>query len=57
MISEPAQNEIKALQEEHPGKSVMLVAEKGTMGWGLPHVRREQCRPVTGKQAARMCHS
>ena len=36
MISEPAQNEIKALQEEHPGKSVMLVAEKGTMGWGLP---------------------
>ncbi len=34
MISEVAQNEIKALQEEHPGKSVMLVAEKGTMGVG-----------------------
>ena len=34
MISEAAQNEIKALQAEHPGKSVMLVAEKGTMGVG-----------------------
>jgi len=34
MISEAAQNEIKALQTEHPGKSVMLVAEKGTMGVG-----------------------
>jgi aconitate hydratase 2/2-methylisocitrate dehydratase len=34
MISEKAQNEIKALQAEHPGKSVMLVAEKGTMGVG-----------------------
>ena len=34
MISEAAQNEIKALQEKHPGKSVMLVAEKGTMGVG-----------------------
>ena len=34
MISETAQNEIKALQAEHPGRSVMLVAEKGTMGVG-----------------------
>ena len=34
MISEAAQNEIKALQAEHPDKSVMLVAEKGTMGVG-----------------------
>ncbi len=34
MISEPAQNEIKALQKQHPGKSVMLIAEKGTMGVG-----------------------
>ena len=34
LISETAQNEIKALQKEHPDKSVMLVAEKGTMGVG-----------------------
>ncbi|MCF0040642.1 bifunctional aconitate hydratase 2/2-methylisocitrate dehydratase [Dyadobacter fanqingshengii] len=34
MITPQAQNEIKALQEEHPGKSVMLIAEKGTMGVG-----------------------
>ncbi|MEE2725225.1 MAG: bifunctional aconitate hydratase 2/2-methylisocitrate dehydratase, partial [Verrucomicrobiota bacterium] len=29
MISESAQNEIKALQKLHPDKSVMLIAEKG----------------------------
>ena len=34
MISESAQNEIKALQKLHPDKSVMLIAEKGTMGVG-----------------------
>ena len=34
LISETAQKEIKALQKEHPDKSVMLVAEKGTMGVG-----------------------
>ncbi len=34
MISEAAQAEIKALQEAHPGKRVMLIAEKGTMGVG-----------------------
>ena len=34
MISESAQIEIKALQNAHPGKSVMLIAEKGTMGVG-----------------------
>ena len=34
LISESAQNEIKELQKEHPYKSVMLVAEKGTMGVG-----------------------
>jgi aconitate hydratase 2/2-methylisocitrate dehydratase len=34
MINEQAQAEIKALQKLHPDKSVMLIAEKGTMGVG-----------------------
>lgn len=34
MISPQAQDEIKALQAQHPDKSVMLIAEKGTMGVG-----------------------
>ena len=34
LISETAQQEIKALQKIHPDKSVMLIAEKGTMGVG-----------------------
>ena len=34
MISEVAQIEIQALQKQHPGKRVMLIAEKGTMGVG-----------------------
>jgi aconitate hydratase 2 / 2-methylisocitrate dehydratase len=34
LISPEAQNEIKALQAQHPDKSVMLIAEKGTMGVG-----------------------
>ena len=34
MISEAAQAEIQELQQAHPGKSVMLIAEKGTMGVG-----------------------
>jgi aconitate hydratase 2 / 2-methylisocitrate dehydratase len=34
MITPQAQAEIKALQEEHPDKSVMLIAERGTMGVG-----------------------
>jgi aconitate hydratase 2/2-methylisocitrate dehydratase len=34
LISEEAQNEIQALQKQHPGKRVMLIAEKGTMGVG-----------------------
>ena len=34
MISEAAQIEIEALQNANPGKSVMLIAEKGTMGVG-----------------------
>ena len=34
MISERAQKEIEALKLQHPGKRVMLIAEKGTMGVG-----------------------
>ena len=34
LISEEAQTEIQALQKQHPGKRVMLIAEKGTMGVG-----------------------
>jgi aconitate hydratase 2/2-methylisocitrate dehydratase len=34
LITPKAQNEIQALQKEHPDKRVMLVAEKGTMGVG-----------------------
>ena len=34
MISERAQAEIEALKLQHPGKRVMLVAERGTMGVG-----------------------
>ncbi|MEO0485651.1 MAG: bifunctional aconitate hydratase 2/2-methylisocitrate dehydratase [Pseudomonadota bacterium] len=34
MISPEAQAEIEALKAQHPGKRVMLVAEKGTMGVG-----------------------
>ena len=38
LISETAQKEIKALQKIHPDKSVMLIAEKGTMGVGSSHM-------------------
>lgn len=34
MITPEAQQEIVALQKQHPGKKVMLIAEKGTMGVG-----------------------
>ncbi|MFT5675205.1 MAG: aconitate hydratase 2/2-methylisocitrate dehydratase [Paraglaciecola sp.] len=34
MISPAGQAEIQALQKQHPGKKVMLIAEKGTMGVG-----------------------
>ena len=53
MISEAAQNEIKALQAEHPGKSVMLVAEKGTMGVGSSRMSGVNNVALwTGKQAS-----
>ena len=34
MISDDAQAEIQSLKKKHPGKRVMLIAEKGTMGVG-----------------------
>ena len=34
LISEEAQAEIQELKKNHPGKRVMLIAEKGTMGVG-----------------------
>ncbi|MFL2904704.1 MAG: bifunctional aconitate hydratase 2/2-methylisocitrate dehydratase [Limisphaerales bacterium] len=53
MISEAAQDEIKALQEEHLGKSVMLVAEKGTMGVGSSRMSGVNNVALwTGKQAS-----
>ena len=53
MISETAQNEIKVLQEKHPGKSVMLVAEKGTMGVGSSRMSGVNNVALwTGKQAS-----
>jgi aconitate hydratase 2 / 2-methylisocitrate dehydratase len=53
MISPKAQNEIKALQEEHPGKSVMLIAERGTMGVGSSRMSGVNNVALwTGKQAS-----
>ncbi len=53
MISETAQNEIKALQKLHPDKSVMLIAEKGTMGVGSSRMSGVNNVALwTGKQAS-----
>jgi aconitate hydratase 2/2-methylisocitrate dehydratase len=53
MISEGAQNEIKALQKQHPNKSVMLIAEKGTMGVGSSRMSgMNNVALWTGKQAS-----
>jgi len=53
MISESAQNEIKALQTLHPDKSVMLIAEKGTMGVGSSRMSGVNNVALwTGKQAS-----
>jgi len=53
MISESAQAEIKALQEQHPGKRVMLIAEKGTMGVGSSRMSGVNNVALwTGKQAS-----
>ncbi len=53
MISPQAQEEIKALQAQHPDKSVMLVAEKGTMGVGSSRMSGVNNVALwTGKQAS-----
>ncbi|WP_439555276.1 bifunctional aconitate hydratase 2/2-methylisocitrate dehydratase [Dyadobacter sp.] len=53
MITPQAQREIKALQAEHPDKSVMLIAEKGTMGVGSSRMSGVNNVALwTGKQAS-----
>lgn len=53
MITTAAQRQIKALQEEHPDKSVMLIAEKGTMGVGSSRMSGVNNVALwTGKQAS-----
>ncbi len=53
MISEEAQAEIQALQQQHPDKQVMLVAEKGTMGVGSSRMSGVNNVALwTGKQAS-----
>ena len=53
MISEAAQQEIRALQKQHPGKRVMLIAEKGTMGVGSSRMSGVNNVALwTGKQAS-----
>ena len=53
MISESAQQEIKALQKKNPDKRVMLIAEKGTMGVGSSRMSGVNNVALwTGKQAS-----
>ncbi|ADE53078.1 bifunctional aconitate hydratase 2/2-methylisocitrate dehydratase [Coraliomargarita akajimensis] len=53
MISEEAQIEIQGLQKQHPGKRVMLIAEKGTMGVGSSRMSGVNNVALwTGKQAS-----
>ena len=53
LISEAAQDEIEELQKTFPGKSVMLIAEKGTMGVGSSRMSGVNNVALwTGKQAS-----
>ncbi len=53
MITPEAQAEIKALQVQHPDASVMLIAEKGTMGVGSSRMSGVNNVALwTGKQAS-----
>ena len=53
MITPQAQEEIQALQAQHPDKSVMLIAEKGTMGVGSSRMSGVNNVALwTGKQAS-----
>ncbi len=53
MITPQAQEEIKTLQAQHPDASVMLIAEKGTMGVGSSRMSGVNNVALwTGKQAS-----
>ncbi len=53
MITPEAQDEIRALQAKHPDASVMLIAEKGTMGVGSSRMSGVNNVALwTGKQAS-----
>ena len=53
MITPQAQEEIQALHAQHPDKSVMLIAEKGTMGVGSSRMSGVNNVALwTGKQAS-----
>jgi len=53
LISETAQAEIKELQKLNPGKRVMLIAEKGTMGVGSSRMSGvNNVALLTGKKAS-----
>ena len=53
LISEAAQAEIKKLQKLNPGKRVMLIAEKGTMGVGSSRMSGvNNVALLTGKKAS-----
>ncbi len=53
MITPQAQQEIRALQAQHPDKSVMLIAERGTMGVGSSRMSGVNNVALwTGKQAS-----
>lgn len=53
MITPQAQSEIRGLQARHPDKSVMLIAEKGTMGVGSSRMSGVNNVALwTGKQAS-----
>ncbi|MCH1508485.1 MAG: bifunctional aconitate hydratase 2/2-methylisocitrate dehydratase [Akkermansiaceae bacterium] len=54
LISQDAQQEIEALKRLHPDKSVMLIAEKGTMGVGSSRMSGVNNVALwTGKQASK----
>jgi aconitate hydratase 2 / 2-methylisocitrate dehydratase len=53
MMTEKAQSEIKELQKSNPGKRVMLIAEKGTMGVGSSRMSGvNNVALLTGKQTS-----
>lgn len=53
MITPEAQQEIRSLQAQHPDKSVMMIAEKGTMGVGSSRMSGVNNVALwTGKQAS-----